>query len=150
MTSAKVKAHHREGKSVVANFSANDHEMDLDAMRAAVANGVDGINVDYPRLGADAVGRPVESKIHLLLMKAASGDSESRVSAVLALARYRGFPLQEQFAHLLGDEDMNVSRAAAVALVEARPSSGFIDLGSGAGVRQRIRQGQRSVGAGIS
>jgi len=29
------------------------------AMKAAVAAGVDGVNVDYPRLGADAVGRPV-------------------------------------------------------------------------------------------
>src|SRR6266567_6111102 len=90
VTSAQVKDYHREGKTVVANFSANDHEMDLDAMKAAVANGVDGINVDYPRLGADAVGRPVESRIRQLLMRAASGDSESRVSAILTLARYRG------------------------------------------------------------
>jgi glycerophosphoryl diester phosphodiesterase len=125
VTSAQVKEYHREDKTVVANFSANGYEMDLEAMRAAVANGVDGINVDYPRLGADAVGRPVENRIRQLMMKAASGDSEPRVSAILTLARFRGFPLQEQFAHWLGDKDEHVSRAAAVALVEARPHPGL-------------------------
>lgn len=121
VTIEQVKDIHRQGKAVVANFSANSHEMDLDGMRAAVANGVDGINVDYPRLGADAVGRPVEDKIHQLLVNAASGESESRIHAILTLSRYRGFPLQNAFAHWLEDADAHVSRAAAVALVNAIP-----------------------------
>jgi hypothetical protein len=56
----QVKQLHRDGKAVVANFSDSSEEMDLDAMKSAVAAGVDAINVDYPRLGAEAVGRPVE------------------------------------------------------------------------------------------
>src|SRR3984885_1610063 len=59
----QVTALQRQGKFVVANFSANAYEMNLDSMREAVAAGVDALNVDYPRLGADAVGRPVEAKL---------------------------------------------------------------------------------------
>ncbi len=106
---------------MVANFSANDHEMDLAGMRAAVAAGVDGINVDYPRLGADAVGRPVERRLHELILKADSGDSGARMAAILELSRYSGFPLQRNFAQWLSDADDHVSRAAALALVTARP-----------------------------
>jgi len=67
ISAGQVEAYHRQAKAVVANFSANDHAMDLQSMNAAVAAGVDGINVDYPRLGADAVGRPVEVKLNALL-----------------------------------------------------------------------------------
>jgi glycerophosphoryl diester phosphodiesterase len=95
--------------------------MDLAAMKAAVAAGVDGINVDYPRLGADAVGRPVETKLNALAVKAEAGDSHSRALAILELSRYRGFPLGNEFAHWLLDADDDVSRAAAVALVKSRP-----------------------------
>ncbi|WP_158789146.1 HEAT repeat domain-containing protein [Granulicella sp. L46] len=121
VTAEQVKAYHHEGKAVVANFSANEHQLDLAAMKAAVAAGVDGINVDYPRLGADAVGRPVERKIHELGVDASSGQNPSRAKAILALSRYRGFPLQEKFAGWMLDADDNVSRAAALALVTARP-----------------------------
>ncbi len=121
VTAEQVKEHHLKGEVVVANFSANRHEMDLAAMKAAVAAGVDAINVDYPRLGADAVGRPVERKLSELAQKASSGDSGTRAEAILALSRYRGFPLQDEFIHWLSDPDDHVSRAAAVALVEARP-----------------------------
>jgi glycerophosphoryl diester phosphodiesterase/HEAT repeat protein len=121
VTEDQVRQHHRQGKAVVANFSANDHEMDLAGMKAAVAAGVDGINVDYPRLGADAVGRPVERRLHELMLKADSGDSGARVVAILELSRYSGFPLQGNFAHWLLDADDHVSRAAALALVTARP-----------------------------
>ena len=121
VTAEQVKAYHHEGKAVVANFSGNDHQLDLAAMKAAVAAGVDGINVDYPRLGADAVGRPVERKIHELEIEAGSGESLSRAKAILALSKYRGFPLQEKFAGWTLDADDNVSRAAALALVTARP-----------------------------
>jgi glycerophosphoryl diester phosphodiesterase/HEAT repeat protein len=121
VTGDQVKQYHRQGKAVVANFSANDHEMDLAGMKAAVAAGVDGINVDYPRLGADAVGRPVERRLHELMLKADSGDSGARVVAILELSRYSGFPLQGNFAHWLLDADDHVSRAAALALVTARP-----------------------------
>ncbi len=117
----QVSEYHRQGKAVVANFSANDHEMDLAAMKAAVAAGVDGINVDYPRLGADAVGRPVERKVGELIQKADSGDSEARTKAIFELSRYSGIPLQANFARWLLDIDGHVSRAAALALVNAHP-----------------------------
>jgi HEAT repeat protein len=121
VTAAQVKTYHHEGKAVIANFSANDHEMDLAGMKAAVAARVDGINVDYPRLGADAVGRPVEAKLLALATQANAGESSARARAILELSQYRGFPLQSEFAHWLLDTDDHVSRAAAVALVTARP-----------------------------
>jgi glycerophosphoryl diester phosphodiesterase len=55
-TKAQVDAAHRNGKFVVANFSETPQEIDLHAMQAAVEAGVDAINVDYPRIGAEAVG----------------------------------------------------------------------------------------------
>lgn len=121
VTAEEVDRNHRQGKTVIANFSANGHGMDLAAMKAAVAAGVDGINVDYPRLGADAVGRPVEYKLAELAHKANAGDSGSRAQAILTLSRYLGFALQNEFMHWLLDPDNAVSRAAAVALVTARP-----------------------------
>ncbi len=121
VTPEQVQQHHLKGEAVVANFSANGHEMDLAGMKAAVAAGVDAINVDYPRLGADAVGSPVERKLSALAQKANIGESGARADAILELSRYNGFPLQEKFAHWLVDPDDHVSRAAAVALVSARP-----------------------------
>jgi glycerophosphoryl diester phosphodiesterase len=121
VTADQVREYHSQGKAVVANFSANHHDMDLARMKAAVAAGVDGINVDYPRLGADAVGRPVERRLHELMLKADSGENGARVAAILELSRYSGFPLQGNFAHWLLDADDHISRAAAVALVTARP-----------------------------
>jgi glycerophosphoryl diester phosphodiesterase len=123
VTADQVREHHLKGEAVVANFSANEHEMDLAAMKAAVAAGVDAINVDYPRLGADAVGRPVEHKIAALAEKANAGESGARAAAILELSRYNSFPLQENFARWLLDPDDHVSRAAAVALVTARPTT---------------------------
>jgi glycerophosphoryl diester phosphodiesterase/HEAT repeat protein len=124
VTPEQVKAYHLEGKAVIANFSAEaGHEMDLAGMKAAVAAGVDGINVDYPRLGADAVGRPVERELAALVAQANAGESRSRVTAILELSRYRGFDLQNAFTHWLLDSDDHVSRAAAVALVKARPQT---------------------------
>jgi len=121
VSAEQVKTYHREGKPVVVNFSANDYAMNLTAMKAAVAAGADAINVDYPRLGADAVGRPVERTLNALAIQANSGDSAARSKAILALAKYRGFDLQGEFVHWLLDADEEVSRAAAVALIEARP-----------------------------
>ena len=121
VTAELVRTHHNNGKAVIANFSANGHGMDLAGMKAAVAVGVDGINVDYPRLGADAIGRPVERTLAALAMKANTGDSNTRSEAILKLARYRGFALQDEFLRWLSDPDDRVSRAAAVALVTARP-----------------------------
>jgi glycerophosphoryl diester phosphodiesterase len=123
VTAEQVKAYHGAGKAVIANFSANDHEMDLAGMKAAVAAGVDGINVDYPRLGADAVGRPVERKLAALASQANAGESAARARAILELSRYRGFALESEFAHWLLDPEDHVSRAAAVALVIARPKT---------------------------
>jgi HEAT repeat protein len=121
VTAEQTSAYHREGKVVIANFSANGHEMDLQGMKAAVAAGVDGINVDYPRLGADAVGRPVERKLAILVANANDGESAARADAILSLSRYRGFPLQDNFAHWLLDPDDRISRAAALAMVTSRP-----------------------------
>ena len=123
VTAEQVKAAHREGKAVVVNFSTNGHEMDLASMKAAVAAGVDGINVDYPRLGADAVGRPVERKLNALAKQANAGPGDDRAKAILELSRYRGFTLEGEFSHWLLDSDDHVSRAAAVALVIARPQT---------------------------
>jgi len=117
-----VRNQHHLGKFVIANFSANDHGMDLAGMRAAVSAGVDAINVDYPRLGADAVGRPVEAKLHALITKANTGESRSRAEAIQTLALYRGFPLQEHLLHWLLDPDARISQSAAEALATERPS----------------------------
>jgi HEAT repeat protein len=68
------------------------------------------------------VGRPVEQRIAALLAQAESGTAAARSAAILALARYRGFSLTPQFAVWLLDADRNVSRAAAIALVTARPA----------------------------
>jgi glycerophosphoryl diester phosphodiesterase len=125
ITAEQVSSYHREGKAVIANFSANGHEMDLQGMKAAVAAGVDGINVDYPRLGADAVGRPVERKLAILAANANAGESAARADAILSLSRYRGFPLQDEFAHWLLDPDDRVSRAAALAMVTSRPRAPY-------------------------
>jgi len=121
ISAEQVMAYHIEGKPVVVNFSANDYAMNLAAMKAAVAAGADAINVDYPRLGADAVGRPVERKLNALAIQASAGDSNTRSQAILELAKYQGFDLQSEFVHWLLDSDEQVSRAAAVALVQARP-----------------------------
>lgn len=122
-TASQVEDLHVRGKFVVANFSANVHEMDLPAMRAAVVAGVDAINVDYPRLGADAVGRPVEAKLAALASAASSGTEGSRIRAVHELSYYTGFPTQKLFLRWLLDSDDRISRAAAVALVMARPAT---------------------------
>jgi glycerophosphoryl diester phosphodiesterase len=121
ITAEQVSAYHRAGQAVIANFSANGHEMDLQGMKAAAAAGVDGIDVDYPRLGADAVGRPVERKLAILAANANAGESAARADAILSLSRYRGFPLRDEFAHWLLDPDDRVSRAAALAMVTSRP-----------------------------
>jgi glycerophosphoryl diester phosphodiesterase/HEAT repeat protein len=120
-TATQIATLHHDGKVVIVNFSANAHEMDLASMKAAVAAGADGINVDYPRLGADAVGRPVEAKLSSLIRNASKGESSARVQAVVELSRYRGEPLQAAFKQWLLDPDANVSRAAAVALVTDHP-----------------------------
>ena len=121
ISAEQVKAYHIEGKPVVVNFSANDYAMDLAAMKSAVAAGADAINVDYPRLGADAVGRPVERTLNALAIQAGAGDTDARSQAILELAKYQGFELQPEFSHWLLDSDEQVSRAAAVALVQATP-----------------------------
>ncbi len=113
----------RQGKFVVANFSANAYEMNLDAMREAVAAGVDALNVDYPRLGADAVGRPVEARLAELARTAWAGPIPERLAAIRELSHFTGFPTQDVFVRLLRDPDDRISRAAAVALVIARPAT---------------------------
>ena len=120
---AQVAALQRQGKFVVANFSANAYEMNLDSMRAAVAAGVDALNVDYPRLGAEAVGRPVEAKLTELAEAASAGPTPSRLAAMRELSRYYGFPTQPLFVRWLRDPDDQISRAAAVALVFGRPAT---------------------------
>jgi glycerophosphoryl diester phosphodiesterase/HEAT repeat protein len=113
----------QQGKFVVANFSGNAHEMDLDAMREAVAAGVDALNVDYPRLAADAVGRPVEAKLADLARSASAGPTAVRLAAIGELSHYVGFPTQQLFIRWLRDSNDRISRAAAVALVLARPAT---------------------------
>jgi glycerophosphoryl diester phosphodiesterase/HEAT repeat protein len=120
---AHVAELHQQGKFVVANFSDNAHEMDLDSMREAVAAGVDALNVDYPRLGADAAGRPVETRLADLSRAASAGPTPMRLAAIHELSHYVGFPTQQLFMHWLHDPDDRISRAAAVALILARPAT---------------------------
>ncbi|MBB5059686.1 glycerophosphoryl diester phosphodiesterase [Granulicella aggregans] len=119
----EVEKLHALGKFVVANFSASLNEMDLPAMRAAVAAGVDTINVDYPRLGADAVGRPVEAKIAALAKATQQGSIEQRAAAIYELSLYSGFPTQAVFQTSLMDSNPRISHAAALALRTSRPAA---------------------------
>jgi glycerophosphoryl diester phosphodiesterase/HEAT repeat protein len=123
-----VERLHKEGKTVIANFIQNGHETDLAGMRDAVTSGVDGIMVDYPRLGAEAVGRPVEDKLGRLTKEAEGGPSDHRVKAIRELSQFSGFPLQPQFLRWLQDPDESVSHEAALALVTTEPSVAVADL----------------------
>ena len=120
-TSNDVESLHKQHKIVIANFILNGHEFDLDGMKQAVAVGVNGIMVDYPRLGAEAVGRPVEKKIADLSRIAESGTPERRVQAIRALSGFVGLPLQPIFLHWLLTGEQATSHEAALALVTSRP-----------------------------
>ena len=116
MTREQVAALQKQGKFVVANFSANDHEMDFAMMRQAVAAGIDVLNTDHPRLGAEALGRGIEKRAFGLLTQAQSGD----LRALAELSEFRDLPLTNPLANLVSDNRPLVSRAAAVALVKRR------------------------------
>jgi Glycerophosphoryl diester phosphodiesterase family/HEAT repeats len=120
-TPEQVAALHNEGKLVIGNFAETPQEIDVEAMRAAVSAGVDALNVDYPRVGADAVGRPVEAKLSALANAATTGPTPARTAAIRELSYYYGFSTQQLFVRLLHDADDQVSRAAAVALVRSVP-----------------------------
>jgi len=128
VTAERIDSIHAQGKAVIANFSANSHEMDLAGMKAAVDAGVDGINVDFPRLGADAVGRPVERKLAELKLRANAGSAASRSATILALSRYSGYSLKSDFLRWLMEPVAQVSRAAALALVTAHPRASDSDF----------------------
>ena len=127
-TRGDVERLHKEGKTVIANFILNGHETDLVGMRDAVTSGVDGIMVDYPRLGAEAVGRPVETKLGRLAKEAESGPADQRVKAIRELSQFTGFPLERQFLRWLQDPDESISHEAALALVTAVPPVTVTDL----------------------
>jgi glycerophosphoryl diester phosphodiesterase len=120
-TREQVQALHAQGKIVIANFILNGHEFDLDGMRQAMAFGADGIMVDYPRLGGEAVGRPIEAKIAVLSKQAEEGSTDERVRAIRELGLLTGLPLEGKFLHWLLDGDERVSHEAAIALVFSRP-----------------------------
>jgi glycerophosphoryl diester phosphodiesterase/HEAT repeat protein len=123
-----VKKLHAQGKVVLANFIYNGHETDLDSMRAAVAARVDGIMVDYPRLGAEAVGRPVEQRLGQLAKRAETGAPSQRFAAIRELSEFTGFPLQRHFLRWIDDADDAVSHEAALALVTSQPPVGAATL----------------------
>lgn len=122
ITTAQVEELHRAGKSVVANFLSNGHETDLPLMRQAVAAGVDAIWVEYPRLGAEAVGRPVEAKLARLAAQAEVGPVPERIAAIREYSQFTGYPLQPHLLHWLMDSNDGVSHAAALGLVTGRPA----------------------------
>ncbi len=125
-TRAQVDDLHAQHKIVIANFILNGHEFDLDGMKRAVASGVDGIMVDYPRLGAEAVGRPVEAKIASLVQSADRGPADQRTSAIRDLSNFAGFPLQAEFFRWVMDSDERISHEAALALVTERPRPSLV------------------------
>jgi glycerophosphoryl diester phosphodiesterase len=127
-THEEIETAHRDGKFVIASFFANHHDMDLAGMRASVAAGADALFVDYPRLGADAVGRSVESKLAALVKKANEGAAADRAAAIFAIAQYDGFPTEKLFEGWLLDSDNRVSRAAAIALVTSHPPADAASL----------------------
>ena len=116
-----VESLHVRGKVAIANFIYNGHETDLPAMRAAIRDGADGIMVDYPRLGAEALGRPVEARLGEIAKHADKGDIAQRVAAIRELSQYTGFPLEGRFLRWIEDPDDAVSHEAALALVMSRP-----------------------------
>ena len=115
-TRAAVEQLQREGIVVVANFSANDQELDLAGMRAAVAAGVDVLNTDHPLLASAAVGRPVAEKVGQLRAAARAGD----LTAIAELPLYLDFDSAPLLSDLAADPRPAVSRAAAAALVEMK------------------------------
>ena len=118
----EVNRAHAQGKVAIGNFIYNGHETDLEAMRSAVAARVDGIMVDYPRLGAEAVGRPVEERLGKLSRQADTGETNKRLAAIRELSQYSGFPLDREFSHLMEDPDENVSHEATLGLVTTEPN----------------------------
>jgi glycerophosphoryl diester phosphodiesterase len=127
-----AQALHAQNKIVIASFILNGHEFDLDGMKQAIAAGADGIMVDYPRLGAEAVGRPIEKKVAGLISLAESGTTDQRVQAIRSLSGFAGLPLQPQFLRWLSDKNARVSHEAALALVLSRPSPQISSLESAA------------------
>jgi glycerophosphoryl diester phosphodiesterase/HEAT repeat protein len=128
ITADRIALLRGQGKTVIANFSANGHEMDLTGMKASVAAGVDAIFVDFPRLGADAVGRPVEAAIGHLIVEASQGTDSDRSAAVRSLARYQDPDLQQQFLNWLDSPQPLTSHAAALALLTSRPRVESVQL----------------------
>jgi HEAT repeat protein len=128
VSTEQINASHLKGKAVVINFSESGHDMDLAAMKAAVIAGADGINVDYPRLGADAVGRSVETHIASLLSEANTGEPSARAKAILDLGEYRNFDFKACLLQLLLNPDDHISRAAAIVLVRSHPQPAASDL----------------------
>jgi len=64
---------------------------------------------------------------------ASAGSVPARLAAIRELSHFTGFPTQDVFIRLLRDPDDRISRAAAVALVIARPATPtqvYIDAGS--------------------
>jgi hypothetical protein len=118
-------------------------------MKAAVAAGVDGIDVDYPRLGADAVGRPVEHKLQKLILEANSGESDTRAAAILELCRCTGLPPQDDFFALVAR--CRRSRFAcprAGSRNQASKTTG-VRVCPSLAVRQYRRAGERRLGLGM-
>ena len=149
VTAEQVMASHREGKAVIANFSANDHEMDLAGMKAAVAAGVDGINVDYPRLGADAVGRPVEQK-HVCASCAGECRPEQRRErkAILESGAISRLPIAARVRTLATGPGRSRVAGSGSGLGRRPPSNGSCRVCGGASVRTCRRPSERGVGTG--
>jgi glycerophosphoryl diester phosphodiesterase/HEAT repeat protein len=121
VTAQAIASLHAEDKTVVANFSANGHEMDLGGMRAAISAGADAIFVDYPSLGADAVGRPIEQKLRSLADQAEQGTDTQRAAAIASLAQYQDPDLAPLLLRWLDGPLPLSSHAAALALLISRP-----------------------------
>ena len=116
VTADQVKAYHRDGKAVIANFSANDHEMDVAAMKARSLP--EWMASMWTILGWALMlseGRSSGRSRHSLCRQTAA-------RAALAHRRFGTVTIprlcfRNVFTRWLLDPDDHVSRAAAVALV---------------------------------
>lgn len=113
---------HEDGAHVIVNFSATPFDLDLDAMRSAVESGADGLNVDYPLIGSEALGRSVAERARRLIAAAQKADDDGRAMCILRLSKMQMPALRPLYINWLQAGEPHSSRAAALALRALQPA----------------------------